>query len=82
MPPEDYFGLAAAASHDQRINQAAGDCDPAAHGSGPAFFHPGEKRYEGGKQDGDSQLQSDDAKDRPGDTCCRITHLPTFLTEL
>ena len=56
MPPEDYFGLAVAASHDQRINQAAGDCDPAAHGSGPAFFHPGEKRNEGGKQDGDSQL--------------------------
>jgi hypothetical protein len=25
-------------------------------------------------------LQGYDTKDRPGDTCCRITHLPTFLT--
>lgn len=68
MPPEDGLGVAVTARDDQRVDQAARHRDPAAHDSGPAFFHPGEKRDEGGKQDGNSQLQGDDSKDRPGDT--------------
>lgn len=80
MPPEDCLGVAVAARDDQRVNQAAADRDAATHGGGPALFQPGEKRDKGGKQDGNGQLQGYDSKDRPGDTCCRITHLPTFLT--